>query len=97
MMALKDNLKLDRADLIPSADDITKITNALTSLLAGLASAGPAATSLLASIVFLLIAATSAGAFRQPPSDKPPVQNSAAVGNGSNHGPVGHDTTPGHR
>lgn len=48
----------------PSIDDLTKLTEALSKLTDSLVKAGPALTSLIASILFLGIAALTSGAFR---------------------------------
>jgi hypothetical protein len=48
----------------PSIDDLTKLIEALAKLTDSLSKAGPALTSLIASVLFLAIAAISSGALR---------------------------------
>ena len=55
-------------DAVPTVDQATKLLDAISKLTDSLAKAGPALTSLIAAVLFLFVAAFSAGAFKSPPT-----------------------------
>jgi hypothetical protein len=51
---------------LPSIDDFSKLLSSMASLVESLSKAGPSLTSVMAAVLFLLIAAISNGAFQGP-------------------------------
>lgn len=67
------------AAAVPTADDITKLLEAIAKVTDSLAKAGPGLTSFIAAVLFLAIATVSSGALRSPSAPSPAPQRESAA------------------